>query len=131
MEPHGARAGNVLVVVGQEYARRPDCAAADTLHDAHHARHKARPHRLHDEHALTVRRLGDLPRLYRAERERLFYQHVFSRLDRQQCITGVHGVGRRNVDDVDAGIGYQRLVAAVALRDFKAIRELVGRGGRA
>jgi hypothetical protein len=55
-------------------------------------------------------RLGDPIDILHRERQRLLAQHVFAGLERAHRPLDVQMIRQRNVDDVDVGVGEQRLV---------------------
>ena len=55
-------------------------------------------------------------RLAGIQPDRLLDEHVLARLDREQRVRQVQVVRRRDVDDVDLGVGDERLVGAVGRR---------------
>ena len=88
------------------------------------------PDRLHQEQPPAPRLLRHPRRLPGVERERLLAQDVLPGPEGVEGVLLVAGVGGGDVDDVDVGIGRQRVVVAVAGRNGEAVAEGLGPFGR-
>ena len=95
---------------------------------AHAVRERVVPvvERLHHDEPSTRRDRGDLLGFLRVRGERLLAQHVLAGLERGDGPFGVEPVGERVVDRVELGIGEERGVRVVHLRDAVLGRERVG-----
>ena len=105
---------------------RAELAAVDDL--AHAVRERVVPvvERLHHDEAGARRDRGDVFGLLRVRGERLLAQHVLAGLERGDRPLRVQPVRERVVDRVDVGIGDERRVGVVHLRDAVLRRERVG-----
>ena len=82
--------------------------------------------RLHHDEAGARRDRGHRFGFLGVRGERLLAQHVLARFERGDRPLGVQPVGQRVVDRVDVGIGEQRGVGVVHLRDAVLRRERLG-----
>ena len=112
--------------VGLHDLQLADLAVEHPLADLDHRRDEPGPHRFHQEAVVAARGIDHLTRLGGVEREGLLAQHVFAGIERGDRHGMVVAVRRGDVDDVDVGIGEQRLVGAVRVRDLEPCREVVG-----
>ena len=105
-----------------------DLAGFDAALDVDDRGDEPRPHRLHQEavpHRVPCRPSSRACAALTANR--LLAEHVLARPQRGDGHLAVARVGRRDVDDVDVGIGEQIVVGPVGARDPESLRELVGR----
>ena len=112
--------------LGVEHAHLADGPGGQPFPHLDHPRDEARPHRLHQEQLARARRGDHLLGLAGVEGERLFAQHRLARLQGEQGVLAVERVRTADVDDVDAGVGDELGVRAVAPRNFEAVAEGVG-----
>ena len=94
----------------------PQLRAVKQGANARMERYEATLHRLEEERARTTRSLGNGHGLWLAKHRRLLAEHGLTRLKRSQRPTQVHGMRKREVDDVNFGVGEERLMGGGPIR---------------
>jgi len=83
--------------------------------------------RLHEQHAVIVRRRGHGRRLGAVQRKRFFAEDVLARPRRANGPFGMKGVRQTNINRLHLAIREQRLVGAVRPRHAEFAGETIGR----
>ncbi len=101
---------DLLGVVGEDGADIAERAIREQLADPHHVRQVPGPHGLHGEQSPLGRDVAHPGGLGGVQGEGLLDEHVLAGLEGEDRVLGVQRMRRRDVDDVDVGVGDELFV---------------------
>ncbi len=112
-----------FAVIGDQAVNVTQRAICQQLADNIIFRRKVAPHRLHTEPLRASRRLLQRFALMRIERQRLFDEHMFPRLQRAQAVREMVVMRRSDIDRVDVIACQQGINAAARMGNRPFVSE--------